>query len=130
MLTMGRYGTRDLQRAKTFYDAIAPLLGAVRTAERPDAIVYKGPGGGVFIVGKPFQGEAAAGNGTQMGLAAPNRAAVDAVHAKALELGGKCEGPPGVRGPDPNDPNGFYAAYFRDLDGNKLMAFHMPQAAG
>ena len=27
---------------------------------------------------------------------------------------------PGVRGPD---PNGIYAAYFRDLDGNKLSVF-------
>ena len=47
---------------------------------------------------------------------------VDAVHAKALELGGKCEGPPGVRGPGSER---VYAAYFRDLDGNKLMAFRV-----
>ena len=39
------------------------------------------------------------------------------VAAKALELGGSDEGAPGPRG------DGFYAAYFRDLDGNKLCAF-------
>jgi predicted lactoylglutathione lyase len=38
------------------------------------------------------------------------------VHAKALELGGTDEGAPGPRG------DGFYAAYFRDLDGNKFAA--------
>ena len=39
---------------------------------------------------------------------------VDELHAKALALGGSDEGAPGVR------RGGFYAAYFRDLDGNKL----------
>jgi catechol 2,3-dioxygenase-like lactoylglutathione lyase family enzyme len=122
MLTVARYGTRDLERAKAFYDAIAALLGASRVMDRPEAVGYKGPGGGMFLVGTPLKGDASVGNGTQMGFAAPGRAVVDAVHARALEFGGKCEGPPGVRGAD---PNGFYGAYFRDLDGNKLMVFCM-----
>lgn len=120
MLTSARFGTRDLQRAKSFYDAIAQLLGAARVMERPEVVGYQGSEGVMLLVGKPFAGEATAGNGTQVGLAAPSRTAVDAVHAKALELGGKCEGPPGVRGPD---ANGFYAAYFRDPDGNKLVVY-------
>jgi len=120
MLTIARYGTRDLERAKSFYDAIAVILGASRVMDRPEAVGYKGPEGVMFIVGKPFAGEATAGNGTQVAFAAPSRAVVDAAHAKALELGGRCEGPPGVRGPD---PNGFYGAYFRDPDGNKLLVF-------
>ena len=45
---------------------------------------------------------------------------VDALHAKAMDLGGTDEGAPGPRG-----DCGFYAAYFRDLDGNKLSAFCM-----
>jgi hypothetical protein len=127
MLSVGRYGTRDLPRAKGFYDAIAALLGATRVIDREDVVGYRGQGGGMFLVGRPFAGEATVGNGAQMGFAVANRGVVDAVHAKALELGGKDEGKPGVRGPDPNDPNGFYGAYFRDLDGNKLAVFHMPQ---
>ena len=43
----------------------------------------------------------------------------NALHKKALALGGKDEGAPGPRG------DGFYAGYFRDLDGNKLNAFCM-----
>jgi catechol 2,3-dioxygenase-like lactoylglutathione lyase family enzyme len=120
MLTVARYGTRDLEGAKAFYDAIALLLGATRMVDRPDAIGYRGRHGGMFLVGIPLAGEANVGNGTQMGFEAQSREIVAAVHARALELGGKCEGAPGVRGPD---PNGFYAAYFRDLDGNKLMIF-------
>ena len=120
MLTVARYGTRNLERAKAFYDAISPLLGATRVLDRPEVVGYRAAEGGMFVIGTPFEGEATVGNGTQMGFAASSRAVVDAVHAKALELGSKCEGPPGVRGPD---PNGFYGAYFRDLDGNKLMVF-------
>ncbi|HTH29461.1 MAG TPA: VOC family protein [Sphingobium sp.] len=120
MLTMARFGTRDLDRAKAFYDAVTAPLGATRVAERPDFVSYKGPDGGMFLVGKPFEGEATAGNGTQLGVTAPSRAAVDAAYAKAIELGGQCAGAPGLRGPE---EMGFYAAYFRDLDGNKMMVF-------
>ena len=119
MLTVGRFGTCDLARATAFYDEIAALLGATRVIERPELVAYKGAEGGMFLIGLPFAGEASAGNGTQLGLAAASRAMVDAVHAKAMELGGTCEGPPGLRGPE--GASAYYAAYFRDLDGNKLM---------
>ena len=114
-----RLGTNDLERAKKFYDEIAAILGASRVTERENLICYKGPEGGMLIVGTAAQGEATVGNGSQVSLPAASRSVVDALHAKAVELGGKDEGKPGVRGPD---PNGMYAAYFRDLDGNKLMA--------
>ena len=45
---------------------------------------------------------------------------VDILHQKAIELGADSEGEPGPRG-----EGGFYAGYFRDLDGNKLSAFYM-----
>jgi predicted lactoylglutathione lyase len=59
------------------------------------------------------------GNGVMVALAAKNKEQVDAIYKKAIELGGKDEGKPGPRGA------GFYAGYFRDLDGNKLNAFVM-----
>jgi len=69
---------------------------------------------------KPFDGKpATVGNGVMVALAAASKAQVDAIHAKALALGGADEGAPGPRGP------GFYAGYFRDLDGNKLNAFFL-----
>ncbi len=120
MLNGARYGTNDIEKAKVFYDEIAKIAGAQRVFERPDVVAYKGAEGGMFLIGKPFEGAASSGNGTQVTMAMQSRAMVDAVYAKALEMGGTCEGAPGVRG---NDPNGFYGAYFRDLDGNKLVAF-------
>jgi catechol 2,3-dioxygenase-like lactoylglutathione lyase family enzyme len=126
MLSVARYGTRDLSRATVFYDAIASLLGAKRVMERDNLVAYKGADGGMFLIGSPLEGDATVGNGTQMGFAASSRAIVDAVHAKAMEMGGSCEGPPGVRGPE--GPNAFYATYFRDLDGNKIMVMRVGAA--
>ena len=54
-----------------------------------------------------------------MALRAGSRENADKVYAKAIELGASSEGEPGQRMP------GFYGGYFRDLDGNKLVAFHM-----
>lgn len=120
MIGMARFGTRDLARAKAFYDGIAALLGATRAYDRPDLVAYKSGDGAMLLIGTPFEGEASPGNGNQVGVPVASRALVDAVYHKALDLGGSCEGPPGIRG---DDPNGFYGAYFRDPDGNKIVIF-------
>jgi catechol 2,3-dioxygenase-like lactoylglutathione lyase family enzyme len=118
-------GTNDLDRAAVFYDAIAAQLGVGRMMEWPGAIAWGKPGGAAGIgITRPFNGEAATvGNGVMVALEATSRAQVDQIHATALASGGTCDGPPGPRG------DGFYAAYFRDLDGNKLNAFVMGEAA-
>ena len=71
---------------------------------------------------KPYNGEAAtAGNGNMIAIVMDSRDKVDAMHSKALALGGSCEGPPGLRGEE--GPQAFYGAYFRDPEGNKFCAF-------
>jgi len=75
----------------------------------------------MLCVFKPYDGQpATVGNGVMVGIAADSRATVDRVHKKALELGGTDEGKPGLRA---EGGDGFYAAYFRDPDGNKLDVF-------
>ncbi|WP_417621313.1 VOC family protein [Parasphingorhabdus sp.] len=125
MIAGGRFGTNDLERAKRFYDAIAELTGAKVVMERADLVAYQAEGGSIFLIGRPFAGEASAGNGNQLTIEAKSREMVDAVHAKALALGGTDEGSPGIRG---DDPNGFYGAYFRDLDGNKWVIYRFGPA--
>jgi catechol 2,3-dioxygenase-like lactoylglutathione lyase family enzyme len=117
-------GTNDLERGARFYDAIAAELGTARMMEWPGAIAWGTPGGSAGIgLTKPFDGQpATTGNGVMVALEASSREQVDKLHALALQHGGTCEGPPGLRG------GGFYAAYFRDLDGNKLNAFLMEGA--
>jgi predicted lactoylglutathione lyase len=115
-------GTNDLARAVAFYDAIAAEMGVGRMMEAPEYVAWGVPGGAAGLgVTKPFDGQTASvGNGVMVALEAKDRGQVDAIHAIALANGGTCEGPPGPRG-----DSGFYAAYFRDLDGNKLNAFTM-----
>ena len=115
-------GTNDLEKAAVFYDRIAQLLDTPRMMEDPGNFIAWGkPDGGAGIgLTKPFNGEpATVGNGVMVALAARDEAHVDEIYKAALELGGTCEGGPGWRGDQ------FYAAYFRDLDGNKLNAFIM-----
>lgn len=117
MLVYTTLGTRDLARAAAFYDAVLAEIGAKRSMEEPDYFIAwdKGDGGAGLGITYPFDKQAATvGNGTMVALGATSREEVDRVHAKALALGGADEGAPGQRYP------GFYAAYFRDLDGNKL----------
>ena len=121
MIGYATLGTNDLARGAVFYDAIAKELGTGRMMEMERFIAWGTPGGAAgFGLTKPFDGQPATiGNGVMVALAAKDKAQVDRLHALALALGGTCEGPPGPRG------EGFYAAYFRDLDGNKLNAFVM-----
>jgi len=114
-------GTNDLERAAKFYDALLGDMGAKRAMENERMIGWSaGAGTPMFVVIKPFDGSAAtAGNGTMISLFCPDHAKVDAMHAKALSLGGKDEGAPGPRG------DSFYGGYFRDMDGNKLVFFNM-----
>ena len=83
-----------------------------------------GRGQPAVCITKPYNGKTAvAGNGNMVAVVVKERAQVDALHAKALALGGTDEGAPGVRGQE--GPQAFYGAYFRDLDGNKLCAFRI-----
>ena len=114
-------GTNDRERGARFYDAVAKELGVGRFMENEQFIAWGAPEGGPGIgLTTPFDGNpATVGNGVMVALAAKDRAHVDRIYRAALDAGGTDEGPPGERWP------GFYAAYFRDPDGNKLNAFVM-----
>ncbi|MEX2249014.1 MAG: VOC family protein [Parvibaculum sp.] len=113
-------GTNDLDKAAAFYDALLGEIGAKRAMSDPGRFVGWSNGGPMLAVTKPHDGNKANfGNGTMVALAVGSRTNVDKVYAKAMSLGGKDEGAPGVRG------GSFYGGYFRDLDGNKFVAFHM-----
>jgi predicted lactoylglutathione lyase len=115
-------GTRDLKKAAAFYDKIAAEMGLGRFLESDTFVSWGSEESGAGLgVTAPFDGKPmTVGNGVMVALAARDRAEVDRIHKLALSLGGIDEGAPGPRG-----EGGFYAAYFRDLDGNKLNAFVM-----
>ena len=110
-------------RAKSFYDALLAEMGVRRLMEFGDrgyawAAAMDKP---MLCIMKPYDGlPATVGNGVMAGIGVDSRDTVDRIHKKALELGGTDEGSPGLRA---EGGDGFYAAYFRDLDGNKLDVF-------
>ena len=125
MIGYATVGTNDIDRARGFYDALLGSIGAKRILEFQQngftmyGTSWKRP---ALALTRPYdQGEARPGNGAMVALVMDSRDKVDAFYARALELGGTDEGPPGLRGPEGD--NAFYGAYFRDLDGNKFCVF-------
>lgn len=117
-------GTRDLARAEAFYDAVLLPIGLKRRQVIPDG----GPASACwvapdqplprFYVTLPFnRQDASAGNGTMIAFLAPNPAAVDAAYRGGMAAGGSDEGAPGER---THYGAGYYGAYLRDPDGNKV----------
>jgi catechol 2,3-dioxygenase-like lactoylglutathione lyase family enzyme len=113
-------GTNNLARAAAYYDALLADVGAKRMMETEQFVAWtvKPDQPGLSLT-KPFDKKpATVGNGVMVALEVDSTAKVDAMHRRALQLGGTDEGPAGPRG------EGFYAGYFRDLDGNKLCFFY------
>jgi len=117
-------GTNDLDRAKTFYDAVLGTLGVPAGAVDRHRIFWR-TATGTFSMTQPINGEAATvGNGNTMGFTCSSQEQVHAWHAAGLAHGGtSCEDPPGVRG------DTMVLAYLRDPDGHKLCAlYRLPKA--
>ena len=115
-------GTTNMARAESFHAPLLTMLGWRRMApdKTPGKLVWQPAMSArpLYVVMPPFDGTPhRRGNGAMAALNAPDRDTVNAVHALALELGGTCEGPPGLR---PQYHQAYHGAYFRDCDGNKL----------
>ncbi len=114
-------GVADFERALRFYAPVMQALGQHQRfidRSRPWAgWQTEGVARPLFLIGKPFEGEHAAGNGQMTAFLADSRAQVDAVYQTALAHGGTSEGVPGLR---PEYHANYYGAYFRDTEGNKL----------
>ena len=115
-------GTNDLDRAKSFYDALLGTLGVPPAMVDGNRIFYMTPTG-IFSVSKPIDGEpATVANGATIGFACSSGEQADAWHAAGVANGGtSIEDPPGVRA---GGMGKLYLAYLRDPDGNKLCALH------
>ena len=112
-------GSNDLERSKSFYDA---LFGKEAKQDDKGRLSY-GRRGAVFMVSTPIDGhEATHGNGSTIGFTFDSQAEVDAWHKAGVAAGGTAiEEPPGIRS---NAFGALYLAYLRDPDGNKLCGLH------
>jgi catechol 2,3-dioxygenase-like lactoylglutathione lyase family enzyme len=121
-------GTNDLDQAAAFYDAVLIPLGLRRRAVTPDggppAACWIKPDTPLprFYVYSPYdRKDAGTGNGSMVAFTAPAPDAVDQAYAAGLLAGGTDEGKPGPR---PHYGEGYYGAYLRDPDGNKVHIAH------
>lgn len=128
MLSHITVGASELGRAGRFYDALLTPLGLKRRIVSPDggpdALCWVATPASLprFYVYSPFNGEpATAGNGSMVAFLAPSIAAVNTAYADGLAHGGHDDGAPGPR---PRYGDGYYGAYLRDPDGNKVHIVH------
>lgn len=119
MLGYVTLGTNNPEKACAFYDELLGSIGFGRLFDDGKLVIW-----GTSLeeaalgVTTPFDdSKATVGNGVMVAMQMKNTDEVDAFYARALSLGATDEGAPGTR------IEGFYAGYFRDLDGNKLNAF-------
>lgn len=115
-------GSNDIERSKTFYDAALKPLGLTYLGEyRPGMIMY-GKDVAAFFITKPLDGKSASfSNGATLGFNAKSAQEIDAFYKAGLDNGGTCAGPAG-----PRAAPGSYAAYLRDPDHNKIVAWYEP----
>ena len=117
-------GSNDLEKSEVFYDAVLGPIGLKQRQVIPDG----GPEARCwvkdetklprFFVYSPYDdAEANSGNGSMVAFLAPSPEAVDRSYRAGLEAGGICAGKPGPRD---HYGQGYYGAYLKDPDGNKI----------
>lgn len=111
-------GVSDVTASIRFYDNVLKTLGIKRSHMIENVAAAYGEGF-EFWIGCPCENRSSAGNGTHIAFNAATQQAVINFHAEAIALGATCEGKPGKR---PEYGEGYYAAFIRDRDGNKLEA--------
>lgn len=117
-------GTNDYPRAKAWYDAVLGTLQVRCVMDYPGGAGYGRKFPEFWIQSPHDGGKASVGNGVHVSFLANSVDEVNTFYAKALEMGGRDEGEPGYR--KDYDEN-YYAAFVRDLDGNKLEVMLMVQ---
>lgn len=113
-------GVKDIKKSAEFYDEVLGVLGASRKIEYEKFILWNDRNDQPsFSICIPYdENPATIGNGSMIAFPVANAKEVHKVYDCAIKNGATCEGAPGMR------DGGYYIGYFRDLDGNKLAAYH------
>lgn len=109
----------DLDTSASFYEAVLGTLGYVKLETRPATIAFGKKYSEFWINHRPWMKPVEEDSGTHIALRASSPDVVDAFHAAALKAGGASDGEPGLR---PQHGEGYYAAFIRDPDGNRIEA--------
>ena len=110
---------RDLQASARFYEIVLAPLGYTKLETRPETVAFGKAYAEFWLNHRSSMKQVAAGAGAHAALRASSREAVDGFHRAALAAGGTSDGVPGLRR---QHGEGYYAAFIRDADGNKIEA--------
>jgi catechol 2,3-dioxygenase-like lactoylglutathione lyase family enzyme len=110
---------RDLERAARFYRVVLGAIGYEALDVRPRTIGFGKTYPELWINLRPAMAAVEDDSGAHVGLRVRTVELVDAFHAAALAAGGSSDGAPGPR---PQHGEGYYAAFIRDPDGNRVEA--------
>ena len=108
---------RDLERAGRFYRAVLDAIGYQMLVVRSHTIGFGKTYPEFWINHRASMPPIPDDSGAHVGLRVRTPALVDAFHTAALGNGGSCDGAPGLR---PQFGEGYYAAFIRDPDGNRI----------
>ncbi len=109
----------DLERSTAFYDAVLGVLGYAKLDTRPATVAFGRKYAEFWINHRPWMKAVEDDSGMHIALRASSEEVVHAFHAAALAAGGSSGGEPGLR---PQHGDGYYAAFIRDPDGNRIEA--------
>lgn len=109
-------GTNNMQAAVKFYDSLFNSGEMAKIHNEGRMTLWAGADF-MFALAEPFDGnKATVGNGTMVGFNVSSDEEVVRLYDKALSLGARDEGKPGIR-------SGYFSAYIRDFDHNKICLF-------
>lgn len=129
MLNHVMIGSNDIQKAKSFYDAVLGVLGAGAPIEHKNDTgqtrLFYIHNGSNFSVSEPINGEPVnSANGSTIGFVCGSPEQVKELHDVAVANGGvSVEDPPGLR---EGSMGAMHLCYFLDLDGHKICGIHRP----
>src|SRR5665647_806127 len=110
---------RDLAAATRFYEAVLGTLGMAKLEARAATVGFGKKYPEFWINLRPDMQPVPASSGAHVCFRARATELIDAFHAAALQVGGMSDGAPGLR---PQHGEGYYAAFIRDPDGNRIEA--------
>jgi len=110
---------RDLVASTHFYETVLSELGFTKLESRPTTVGFGKAYPEFWINLREGVAPIPEASGAHVCIRARSTAMIDAFHAAALAAGGADDGPPGLR---PQHGDGYYAAFIRDPDGNRIEA--------
>jgi catechol 2,3-dioxygenase-like lactoylglutathione lyase family enzyme len=110
---------RDLAASSRFYEAVLATLGYEKLADRPATVGFGKKYPEFWLNERRNMKPVDADSGAHICLRARDVETVQAFHAAALKAGGISDGAPGPRS---GQVGGYYAAFIRDPEGNRVEA--------